>query len=201
MPQSCLIIETRHCPRRSSVLTRSEYCAVLVAIIGCSSAFCKSNWLIQFFRDYSFLPVTKDGYHVIFHALKDYKTSAYHFENAVKSTFMLIGERIEDYQRDYQLRGNFINTLPDACLNVQGPQKGLIILFDMKGVSIFHLMRTNLGGLKKFFHYLQECLPCKLHRIHVMNVVPFFDAVLKLIKPFMKPELFQMVCLYIYAPQ
>ena len=42
-------------------------------------------------QDYSFLPVTEDGYHVIFHALKDYKTSAYHFENAVKTTFMLIG--------------------------------------------------------------------------------------------------------------
>lgn len=122
-------------------------------------------------RDYFFLPVTPDGYHVIFHALKDPKTSSYHFENAVKSTFMLI----------------------DACLNVQGPRKGLIILFDMKGVSIFHLMRTNLSGLRKFFHYLQECLPSRLHRIHVMNVVPFFDAVLKLIKPFMKPELFEMV--------
>lgn len=81
----------------------------------------------------------------------------------------------------------------DACLNVQGPRKGLIILFDMKGVSLFHLMRTNISGLRKFFHYLQECLPCKLHRIHVMNVVPFFDAILKLIKPFMKAELLQMV--------
>lgn len=102
---------------------------------------------------------------------------------------------MEEMQINIGIYTRLVST--DACLNMQGPRKGLIILFDMKGVSIFHLMRTNLSGLKKFFHYLQECLPCKLHRIHVMNVVPFFDAVLKLIRPFMKPELFEMVSIII----
>lgn len=43
-------------------------------------------------QDYSVLPVTPDGHHVIFHALKDFKSSNYHFENAVKTFFMQIGE-------------------------------------------------------------------------------------------------------------
>lgn len=46
-------------------------------------------------RDYSFLPVTPDGYHVIYHALKDFKASAYHFENAVRTHFMLIGKNFK----------------------------------------------------------------------------------------------------------
>lgn len=85
--------------------------------------------------------------------------------------------------------------ISDACLNKQGPQKGLIFLFDMKGVSLTHLTRVKLGGLKKFFYYLQECLPCTLYQIHVVNVVSFFDVVMTMMRPFMKAELIQMASL------
>lgn len=40
--------------------------------------------------------MTPDGYHVIFHALKDFKSSNYHFENASKTFFMQIGEQEDE---------------------------------------------------------------------------------------------------------
>lgn len=84
----------------------------------------------------------------------------------------------------------------DTCLNKQGPRPGIIFLYDMKGVSLGHLTRVRIGTIRKFFHYLQEGLPAKLCAIHVFNVVPFFDKILTLIKPFMKAEIFNMMHLH-----
>lgn len=38
------------------------------------------------------LPVTPDGYHVMYHALKDLRPSSYHSENAAKNQSMHMGE-------------------------------------------------------------------------------------------------------------
>lgn len=84
-------------------------------------------------------------------------------------------------------------SLPDAFLNIQGPRKGLIILFDMQGISVKHTLRNSLKGMRKMFHYLQECLPCKLHKIHLLNVVNFFDLCLKITRPVTKPKLLELV--------
>lgn len=84
-------------------------------------------------------------------------------------------------------------TILDTCLYSQGPRPGIIFLFDMKGVSLGHLLRIKLSSIKKFFHYLQDGLPAKLQEIHIFNVVGFFDKILNIMKPFMKAEIFQMV--------
>lgn len=81
----------------------------------------------------------------------------------------------------------------DSCLSRNGPRDGAIFLFDMKGVGLMHLLRVNLSSIRKFFHYVQECVPGKLKDIHVMNVVPFFDKILALIKPFVKAEILKNV--------
>lgn len=69
----------------------------------------------------------------------------------------------------------------------------MIFLFDMKGVSLGHLLRIKISAIRKFFHYLQEGLPGKLKAIHILNVVGFFDKILSIMKPFMKAEIFKMV--------
>uniref|UniRef100_A0A1B0CL61 CRAL-TRIO domain-containing protein n=1 Tax=Lutzomyia longipalpis TaxID=7200 RepID=A0A1B0CL61_LUTLO len=125
-------------------------------------------------QDYFYLPLNPQGYHVVFHRLSDYKISSYHFENAIRTYFMLV----------------------DTCLSKQGPRPGIIFLFDMKGVSLGHLTRVRISTIRKFFHYVQEGLPAKLSAIHVLNVVSFFDKVLALIKPFMKAEIFKVLHLH-----
>lgn len=83
----------------------------------------------------------------------------------------------------------------DMCINAQGPHPGIMFLFDMQKVSLFHLTRVRISSIRKFFHYLQEGLPAKLYQIHIFNVVSFFDKILSLIKPFMKAEILKNVSL------
>lgn len=81
----------------------------------------------------------------------------------------------------------------DSCLSHVGPRDGAIFLFDMKNVGLMHLTRVNLGSIKKFFTYLQDCVPGKLRAIHVVNSVYFIDKILTMIKPFVKAEILNCV--------
>lgn len=69
----------------------------------------------------------------------------------------------------------------------------------MRHVRIGHLTRVRVGTIRKFFRYLQEGMPAKLCEIHVLNVVSFFDKILSLIRPFMRAEIFKVVCLVFTA--
>lgn len=63
----------------------------------------------------------------------------------------------------------------------------------MKGVSLSHLTRLSVKSIKRFVQYLQDGLPAKLKAIHILNVVPFFDKILSIMKPFMKADILNMV--------
>lgn len=67
----------------------------------------------------------------------------------------------------------------------------------MQNVTLGHLLRVSVRSIRKFFYYVQECLPGKLAEIHIINTVGFFDKVLALIKPFMKGDIMQRVSLRI----
>lgn len=81
----------------------------------------------------------------------------------------------------------------DCLLHKHGPANGLIVLFDTKNFVMGHMFRNNLRMMKKFFAYVQEGLPIKIHSIHILNTVPFFHLVMSLIKPFLSAEIAQKV--------
>lgn len=140
-------------------------------------------------QDYFYLPNTPSGDVVIFHRLSSSRAYDYVFDEALKTFYMTI----------------------DMCLRENGPRDGwltsfknyhkinvnlitgAIFLFDMKGVGLMHLLRVNLSSIKKFFHYVQECVPGKLRAVHVMNTVSFMDKILTLIKPFIKADILNNV--------
>ena len=82
----------------------------------------------------------------------------------------------------------------DSCLSKQGPQNGLIFLFDMKNVGIGHLTKLNGSTQKAFFRYMQEGLPAKLKSIHVLNASTIFKTVMAIAKPFVKAGILEKVC-------
>ncbi|GBP54369.1 Alpha-tocopherol transfer protein-like [Eumeta japonica] len=84
----------------------------------------------------------------------------------------------------------------DACLYKHGPSPGYIFLFDMRGVRFGHILRLNLGSLKKFFDYVQKGLPVRMKSIHVLNTEPLIDKILALIRPFMDRNLYDLIKLH-----
>ncbi|XP_031637787.1 alpha-tocopherol transfer protein-like [Contarinia nasturtii] len=117
------------------------------------------------------------GCPIIFHQLSNPKISNYHFDNAIKTFFMTIDICLEKY-------GNL------------SAERGIIFLFDMRHVRIGHLTRVKIATIRKFFRYVQEAMPAKLREIHVLNVVPFFDKILSLIRPFIRMEILKMLHTY-----
>lgn len=77
-------------------------------------------------------------------------------------------------------------------LNTEGTNNGVQVVFDMNGVQLGHLLRVGLVTLKKFFFYFQNAMPIRIKGLHFVNVVPFIDKILALMKPFMKKELLKM---------
>ncbi|CAO1404895.1 unnamed protein product [Diamesa serratosioi] len=120
---------------------------------------------------YLCLPVTPEGFSVVYISLTNPLTDNYNFDDAVKTFAMNL----------------------DLCSSTQGPQKGLIILFDMDNMRLGHLTKSKLSTIKLFLKYLQEALPHRLEAIHIFNARPVINLMLTLVKPFMKGEILKKV--------
>ena len=75
----------------------------------------------------------------------------------------------------------------------QGFQEGVSVVFDMTGITLGHIARLNLMAIKKFLNYLQDGINLRLKEFHWVNVVPFLDKIMMMIKPFMKKELIDIL--------
>ncbi|XP_060534442.1 alpha-tocopherol transfer protein-like [Cylas formicarius] len=75
--------------------------------------------------------------------------------------------------------------------HTKGPTNGIMVIMDMKGGVFGHVTKINLSDFKKFMVYLQTAMPIRLMAIHFINVVPFMDKILTLIKPLINKELFE----------
>lgn len=78
----------------------------------------------------------------------------------------------------------------------EGCMEGHIIILDLTDVSLSHVARLSVMAIKNFLYYLQEALPFRLKGLHFINIVPFVDKIVFLMKPFMKKELWQVFHLH-----
>ncbi|XP_069679999.1 alpha-tocopherol transfer protein-like isoform X3 [Periplaneta americana] len=118
------------------------------------------------------LPVKDpNGYHILFHSLKQTEPSKYIFADAARVYLMMI----------------------DICIKHEGPSPGIVLLFDLTGVKFGHLRRLSLSLIRKFLVYLQEGLPVRLKAIHILNVMSIMDYIMSVIKPFLSKELLKLV--------
>ncbi|XP_055590423.1 uncharacterized protein LOC129742540 [Uranotaenia lowii] len=122
----------------------------------------------------SFPKQTHEGYEVFYGCLKVPDTSRFDIGEIFKMMIALI----------------------EVHFLEKGSADGYRIIIDMQNVTFGHVARLGVMPLKNFLTYLQEAMPIRLKGLHFANVVPFMDAILALIKPFMKKELMEVLYLH-----
>ncbi|KAL4707243.1 hypothetical protein ACJJTC_008324 [Scirpophaga incertulas] len=66
---------------------------------------------------------------------------------------------------------------------------GDVYILDARVVSPSHLGKLSISAVKKFLICIQEAYPVKLKEIHVVNASPVIDAIMTLIRPFLKDKI------------
>lgn len=123
----------------------------------------------------TFLPEkTSEGYRILLTGLRDTNPDVYNPQ---------VGSKIVDMQ-------------VMRVIHTEGPGNGIVLILDMKGGVFGHVTKLNLSEFKKFLVYLQTALPVRLMAIHYINVVPFMDKILALVKPFINKEMFQKLIIH-----
>ncbi|KAG5861197.1 Alpha-tocopherol transfer protein-like, partial [Gonioctena quinquepunctata] len=107
----------------------------------------------------------------------------------------LMDDNLENYSFPLLIRCFDMITL--SYLHQNGPPDGLIILFDMDGISFSHFLKVSIVVMKKLLYYLQEGMPIRLKGLHFCNIVSFMDKLLAMMKPFMKQELVESLFLHV----
>ncbi|XP_047353529.1 uncharacterized protein LOC124950614 [Vespa velutina] len=115
--------------------------------------------------------MTNEGYQIIFGNMIDPEPSHYIFYENIKYFFMVV-----------------------ELANIKtGPTNGLVYVGDVQNLSLGHIGRINLMGIKKFLYFIQEAAPIRLKQIHIINSTPAMEVLLNMCKPFMKKELYEMI--------
>lgn len=117
------------------------------------------------------MKATAENYKCCIMRLTDSNTEGFSFDSLIKAFFMVADVRLVSSDPDP-------NNLAD----------GEVPIFDMKHVSIWHLLKVTLSTLKLYFKYTQEAHPVRVQQIHIYNCTSFINRIMALIKPFLKPE-------------
>ncbi|KAJ8965413.1 hypothetical protein NQ314_004166 [Rhamnusium bicolor] len=131
----------------------------------------------EVFANIDFIPMpklTKNKHKVFVYRILTNDPEKYNFVNGVKAFFIFADVRMVEEQ-DFP--------------------EGEIPIFDMKNFTVRHLTKIVLPVVKKYMVYTQEAHPIKLREIHVINVPPFLDRCLAIIRPFLKSDVAKMVSL------
>ncbi|XP_075545605.1 alpha-tocopherol transfer protein-like isoform X1 [Dermacentor variabilis] len=76
-----------------------------------------------------------------------------------------------------------------TLLNEETQIRGVVGVFDLKGLSISHLAHFTPFLLGKLAHIVQDCYPARLKAVYVTNNSPIFELLFAAVKPFLKSKL------------
>ncbi|KAL3270859.1 hypothetical protein HHI36_021377 [Cryptolaemus montrouzieri] len=115
-------------------------------------------------------------------------------DNCVVHIFKLNDTKYYNFHIDPVAKLCFM--LPLISVNRKSLPNGLKVVIDAKGAGLFHLTRFKLKTMKMMIEYLQEGLPLHVKEIHVLNTMMMVDKLIFILKPFMKPELYNILHLH-----
>ncbi|XP_052751962.1 alpha-tocopherol transfer protein-like [Galleria mellonella] len=131
--------------------------------------------------------LTPKGYRVILTRALDNSLDPSHLTNVFKIAMMIGDIRLKE-----ELEG----------------VAGDVYVLDASILVPSHLGKISPGTIKRFLICVQEAYPVKLKEIHVVNVSPLVDAVMSIVKPFLKDKIKKRIfihnsleTLYEYVPK
>lgn len=109
---------------------------------------------------------TPEGYRVSISSLADTDVDKFSAKDYLKRMFLIADVRLQE----------------EPCL-------GDVLLYDLRGFTLAHLLRFTLPLAKKLLVCGQNALPTRIKQIHIMYAPSFVDKVLAVFKPYMKDKL------------
>uniref|UniRef100_A0A182TLB5 Pyruvate dehydrogenase E1 component subunit alpha n=1 Tax=Anopheles melas TaxID=34690 RepID=A0A182TLB5_9DIPT len=85
----------------------------------------------------------------------------------------------------------------DLWVKLEGNAKGHIMLMDMHGMHVGHMTKMNMAAVKKHMFYVQDALPIRLKQLHFINVVPFMNWLMSLVRPLLHKEVEEMINMHV----
>lgn len=89
---------------------------------------------------------------------------------------------------DYVFRSNVL-ALEDAVRNPETQIGGLVVLLDMAGLGFAHARYLSPHLARKTVEVVQEAFPMRFKAFHVLHEPFYFDAILAVLKPFLKDKI------------
>lgn len=85
-------------------------------------------------------------------------------------------------------RSNVLS-LEDAIRSPEVQIGGLVVLLDMAGLSLAHAKYLSPHLAKRTVEVVQEAFPLRFKAFHVLHEPFYFDAILAMLKPFLKDKI------------
>lgn len=98
------------------------------------------------------LKATPENFKCCIFRLIETKTEKFNFNDTIKAFFMFADLRLVS---------------PDP--NPDQLADGEVPIFDMQGLSVWHLFKLSLSTLRLYFKYTQEAHPVRVQQIHVVR--------------------------------
>lgn len=76
-----------------------------------------------------------------------------------------------------------------ATLEPETQVHGVLVIFDMGGLTMQQATQFSPGFAKRMLEWMQECVPMRIKGIHVVNQPKIFEIVFALFKPFLREKL------------
>lgn len=104
--------------------------------------------------------------------------------------FISFSENCDPYKCSVEkvFRSNILS-LENAVRDPRTQISGLTIIVDMAGVSFAYAKFLSPHFAKKTVEVVQECFPLRFKAFHILNQPFYFDAVLTILRPFLKEKI------------
>lgn len=108
----------------------------------------------------------------------------------LNNPFFLLPEKCDPYKIpvEHVFRSNVL-ALEDAIRDPEVQIGGLVVLLDMAGLGFAHARYLSPHLAKRTVEVVQEAFPMRFKAFHVLHEPFYMDAILSVLKPFLKDKI------------